>query len=89
MIRRRVLVHGSVQGVGYRFSCEFRARELGVRGWVRNLDDGDVEAVFEGEPEAVARMIGWCRVGPRFAEVTGIDVYDEAPRGERGFRLQY
>jgi acylphosphatase len=89
MIRRRVVVHGSVQGVGYRFSCEVRARELGVHGWVRNLDDGDVEAVFEGEPDAVARMIGWCTVGPRHSRVTGVDVIEETPHGERGFHLRY
>lgn len=89
MIRRHVVIHGSVQGVGYRFHCEYRASELGVNGWVRNLDDGSVEAVFEGEEQAVNRMIGWARVGPRFARVTQVDVRDETPRGERGFRTRY
>lgn len=89
MIRRRVVVHGWVQGVGYRYSCEYRARELGVHGWVRNLDDGDVEAVFEGDPEAVARMIGWCRIGPRHSRVSGVDVVEEQPRGEHGFHIRY
>ena len=49
MIRQHVVVHGIVQGVGYRYSCEYKARELGVRGWARNRADGAVEAVFEGE----------------------------------------
>lgn len=89
MIRRHVVVHGWVQGVGYRYSCEYRARELGVHGWVRNLDDGDVEAVFEGEADAVNRMIGWARIGPRHARVTGLDVREETPKGERGFRTRY
>lgn len=89
MIRRHVVVHGNVQGVGFRFTCEVRARELGVRGWVRNRDDGTVEAVFEGEEQAVNRMIGWTRVGPRFSTVTQVDVREETPKGERGFQLRY
>jgi acylphosphatase len=89
MIRRHVVVHGWVQGVGFRFWCEYRARELGVRGWVRNLDDGDVEAVFEGDDEAVTRMLGWVRVGPKHATVSSIDVREETPRAEAGFDIRY
>ena len=89
MIRRHVVVHGWVQGVGFRFWCEYRARELGVHGWVRNLDDGDVEAVFEGGDESVARMLGWVRVGPPHATVSSVDVREESPRGEHGFQIRY
>lgn len=89
MVRRRVVVRGGVQGVGFRYSCQHRARELGVQGWVRNDHDGSVEAVFEGEDGAVNRMLGWARVGPRFATVTGIDVHEETPRGERGFEIRF
>lgn len=89
MIRRRVVVHGDVQGVGYRYSCEHKARELGVAGWVRNREDGAVEAVFEGDPEAVEKMVAWTRSGPRFAGVTGVDVSDEALQGEHGFDIRF
>ncbi len=89
MIRRHVVVYGMVQGVGYRYSCEFRARELGVDGWVRNRPDGTVEAVFEGEDSAVEQMVGWTRMGPRFSDVTRVDVAEEAPRGEAGFTVRY
>lgn len=89
MIRRRVVVHGRVQGVGFRYSCQYRASELGVHGWVRNRDDGAVEAVFEGEDDAVQRMIGWARVGPRYSGVTRIEVTEEAPKGENRFQIVY
>ncbi len=89
MVRQHVVVHGLVQGVGYRYSCEYRARELGVNGWVRNRQDGAVEAVFEGEDAAVARMLGWARTGPRHAEVTRMDARDEEPRGDVGFEIRF
>ena len=89
MIRQHVVAHGIVQGVGYRYSCEFRARELGLAGWVRNRPDGTVEAVFEGEDDVVERMVGWARLGPRHADVTRLDVRDETPRGEVGFTVRY
>src|SRR5512134_2615913 len=68
-IRRRVLVSGRVQGVAFRASTRSQARAGAVAGWVRNLADGRVEAVFEGDAAAVAALVAWCREGPRFARV--------------------
>ncbi len=87
-VRRRVVVSGRVQGVYYRDSCQQMARRLKVTGWVRNRDDGAVEAAFEGDADAVDRMIDWCRIGPRRALVTGVRVSDEEPTGERSFRVE-
>lgn len=70
---RHVLIHGRVQGVGYRAWAEDTARELGLQGWVRNRRDGAVEAVLAGPGEVVAKMIEACRQGPYGAHVTGID----------------
>jgi acylphosphatase len=86
-IRRRVLVSGRVQGVGFRWSCKRVAESLGVSGWCRNLPDGRVEAAFEGDPSAVEQAVAWSRVGPSSAIVTSVDVTPETPRGERGFGL--
>jgi acylphosphatase len=87
-MRRRVVVHGRVQGVFFRDSCERMARSVGVSGWVRNRNDGAVEAVFEGEPDAVERMVGWSRQGPRRADVERVEVFEEEPVGESGFRVR-
>jgi acylphosphatase len=86
-VRRRVVVDGRVQGVFFRESCLRMAASVGVSGWVRNRNDGRVEAAFEGEREAVERMVAWCRQGPRQADVTNIEVIDEEPVGESGFRV--
>jgi len=59
----------------------------GVAGWVRNVPDGRVEAVFEGDPQAVDALVEWCRSGPRSATVTAVEVGDEEPQGEEGFRI--
>jgi acylphosphatase len=88
MIRRRVLVRGRVQGVWFRDSCQREARRLGVHGWVRNLFDGRVEAVFEGDPDAVLTMVNWTQIGPPRAEVVGIEIIDEDPEGITGFRAR-
>jgi acylphosphatase len=85
MIRRRVLISGRVQGVGFRWSCRRMAEGEGLAGHCRNLADGRVEACFEGEDEAVERAVRWCRQGPTHAIVTGIEVTDEEPRGQCGF----
>ena len=85
MVRRRVLVSGEVQGVGFRATCRRAARQAGVAGWVRNLSDGLVEAVFEGEPAAVEAMVRWCRSGPSWATVSSVAVEEEEPTGERDF----
>ena len=87
MRRVRVIVSGHVQGVFFRTSCARMADRRGVAGWVRNRDDGSVEAVFEGSPVAVDALVAWCRSGPRGAVVAEVESSDEAPTGERGFRI--
>lgn len=87
MIRRRVVVHGQVQGVFFRDTTRRQAQRRGVAGWVRNCPDGTVEAVFEGEPDAVERLVELCREGPRGAAVERVDVTDEEPQGLAGFRV--
>jgi len=88
VIRRRVTVHGSVQGVGFRFSVARAAQSRGVAGWVSNRPDGTVEAVFEGEPEAVDSLVRLCRGGPRGAVVDRVEVVEEEPEGLRSFRIR-
>jgi acylphosphatase len=87
-VRRRVLVSGRVQGVFFRDSCRRQAELAGVKGWTRNLGDGRVEAVFEGDPDAVQRLVDWCRIGPPRAEVTGVEVHVEEPVGEPRFAVR-
>lgn len=87
-VRRRVVVHGRVQGVFFRDSCQREAIGHAVTGWVRNRGDDTVEAVFEGDAGAVERMVDWCRVGPRMARVDRVEVHDEAPQGEERFRVR-
>ncbi len=78
-IQRRVLVSGRVQGVGFRAATVRAAAALaGVRGFVRNLEDGRVEAVFAGEESVVLRMVAWCRQGPPSARVERLEVFEEA-----------
>ncbi len=88
MIRRRVIVRGLVQGVFFRDSVRRRASTLGVSGWIRNTGDGAVEAVFEGEPDAVSQLVAFCREGPRGARVDAVEVTDESPEGLRGFTIR-
>ena len=83
--RRRVIVRGDVQCVGYRASCARRAGSVGVAGWVRNRYDGSVEAVFEGPLADVEAMITWCRQGPRMARVSQVIVHTEEPEGLLAF----
>jgi acylphosphatase len=85
MIRRRVLISGRVQGVSFRYLCQQEATEQGVAGWVRNLGDGRVEAVFEGTAEQVDRMVEWMHEGPRLASIADIAVQTEPPQGLTGF----
>lgn len=85
--RVRVLVEGRVQGVWFRESTREEAERRGVRGWVRNLADGRVEAVFEGEPAGVDALVEWVRRGPEHAVVTGVTMSSEPPQGEQGFRV--
>ena len=86
-VRKRVVISGRVQGVFFRDSCARKASGEGVAGRVRNLPSGDVEAVFEGEAEAVGRMVDWCHRGPPSARVDGVEVSDEEPQGENRFRV--
>ena len=86
-IRRRVVVHGLVQGVFYRDSCRREARTVQVTGWIRNNDDGTVEAVFEGGPEAVAQLVEWAHSGPAGAQVSRVEVAEEQPEGLSDFRV--
>ena len=81
-VRTRVLVAGRVQGVGFRWAVEDEARDAGVTGWVRNLPDGRVEAVFEGEEESVRRMAGFCRRGPAVARVDDVAIIKEEYTGK-------
>ena len=83
--RARVVIRGRVQGVFFRAEMRDRARSLGLAGWVRNVPDGTVEAVFEGDRERIDWMLAWCRRGPGLAEVDDIEVVWEEPRGAEGF----
>jgi acylphosphatase len=89
VIRKRVVVHGRVQGVFFRDTTRRMAQSRGVAGWVRNCPDGSVEAAFEGEPEAVEAMVSFARQGPRGASVTTVDVIDEPPEDARGFAVTH
>ncbi len=78
-------MQGHVQGVFFRETARRRAESAGVAGWIRNNPDGTVEAVFEGEPDAVERLVKFCREGPRGARVDWLDVSAEEPEGLAGF----
>jgi acylphosphatase len=82
MGRVRIVANGRVQGVGYRQQALAEAQRLGVTGWVRNLPDGRVEALAEGERPAVEALLAWCRKGPRLARVDELKVSWEPHRGE-------
>ena len=88
MIRRRLVVHGHVQGVFFRETARRRALAAGLAGWIRNVPDGTVEAVFEGEPDAVERLVDFCRDGPRGARVELVDVAAEEPEALDGFDVR-
>ena len=88
MSRRRVVVSGRVQGVFFRDSTQQEAERAGVNGWVRNTGDGRVEAVFEGDDDAVDRMVAWAREGPQRADVSDVEVHDEEPEGLSGFSVR-
>ena len=85
MNRMRVVIHGRVQGVFFRDTMRRQAASRGVAGWVRNRPDGAVEAVFEGEPDAVEAMVAFSREGPRGARVDRVDVTEEEPEQLSGF----
>ena len=85
--RVRVLVSGDVQGVGFRWACRSEAAARGVAGFVRNRADGRVEAAFEGPAAAVDQLVAWCRTGPAWGRVDGVEVAEESPTGESGFSI--
>lgn len=87
-VRRRVVVHGRVQGVFFRDSVRERAGGGGLAGWVRNRDDGAVEAVFEGDRDAVDELVRFCESGPSSADVERVDVSDEEHEGLQGFDVR-
>jgi len=87
--RARVKVHGRVQGVFFRAETRQIARSLRLSGWVRNVEDGTVEAAFEGKRPSVESAIEWCRHGPPSANVDSVDVTWEEPSGEIGFQVVY
>jgi acylphosphatase len=86
--RRRVVAHGNVQGVFFRDSTAKEARSREVAGWVRNREDGAVEAVFEGDPQAVEALVEFCRSGPSRADVERVDVEEEEPEGLASFEVR-
>ena len=87
-VRSRVVVHGHVQGVFFRDSCRREADSRGVAGWIANRPDGAVEAVFEGDADAVRALVDWSRGGPRGADVSSVDETNEEPEGLSGFRIR-
>jgi acylphosphatase len=86
--RAHVHVSGRVQGVYYRASTKEKATDLDVDGWVKNLQDGRVEAIFEGETDAIEAMIDWCHEGSDRAAVSDVAVEYEEPQGVRGFEIR-
>ena len=90
-IRRvHVFITGRVQGVFFRMETHKQASDLGLKGWVRNLYDRRVEAVFEGNNDAVGRMIDWCKKGPRLAHVEHIEIIEEDPSNSfEEFKIRY
>jgi acylphosphatase len=87
LVRRRVVVSGRVHGVWFRESCRQQARAERVTGSVRNVEDGTVEAFFEGPPASVDRLVAWCRTGPRQAIVESVDTFECEPIGESTFKV--
>jgi acylphosphatase len=86
--RRRLVIHGRVQGVAFRAATLDAAARAGVAGWVRNRADGTVEAVLEGAPDAVAQVEDFCARGPSLARVARVEASDEPPQGLEGFRVR-
>ncbi|MBW4560832.1 MAG: acylphosphatase [Mojavia pulchra JT2-VF2] len=88
LIRAHLIISGRVQGVGYRYATVDTASQLGLTGWVRNLPDSRVEAVFEGSREVVEEMIRWCHAGPPAAVVKNVEVEYEQPEGLQRFEVK-
>jgi len=89
-VRLHVFISGIVQGVGFRYSLKRVAISNGVKGWVKNLRDGRVEAVLEGDEDSVRRVLAWCRRGPSLARVDKVEAFEEQYRGEfKGFEIRW
>jgi acylphosphatase len=88
VIRRRAVVHGRVQGVFFRDSTREQAEAAGVAGSVRNRDDGAVEVILEGPPEAVERVLAFSHHGPRQAQVDNVEISEEQPQGLTSFEVE-
>lgn len=86
-ISRRVLIKGRVQGVAFRVCCADEAKREGVAGYAKNLPDGNVEVLLEGSPDAVQKVISWCRQGPPAARVEHIEINDATPGNQSGFAV--
>jgi len=90
MKRVHVKISGRVQGVFFRARTRSQAESLGLTGWVRNLHDGSVEALFEGDDYEVNSMVSWCRKGPSMARVTDVEISEEPYRGEfKDFKIDF
>ena len=88
--RAHVYISGRVQGVSFRWNTQYQAQQLGLTGWVKNLWDGRVEALFEGDEAAVRQAVAWCYTGERPARVDHVEVRYEQPTGEFGsFRITF
>lgn len=88
-VAAHVYISGWVQGVFFRHNTKKQADKLGISGWVRNLSDGRVEAFFEGEKEAIEKMIEWCWKGPALARVDNVEVIWSEPKGFKNFEITY
>ncbi len=89
-IRAHIFVLGRVQGVGFREGVRKKAQKLGIFGWAKNLPDGRVEAVIEGEKEGVEKIIEWSKRGPFLAKVNGLEISWEEHKGEfNDFEIKY
>ena len=88
LIAVHVLISGKVQGVGYRYSTVQEAQKLGIRGWVRNLLDGRVEAIFEGTEPLIEQMLQWCHEGPGSAKVMDVTIETVEPQLYQGFEVR-
>lgn len=89
LVRVHVIISGKVHGVFYRASTRDKAVRLGVSGWVKNIYDGRVEAVFCGEKNKVEQMIKWCHKGPSYAKVDNVEITWEEPKGLERFEIRY
>lgn len=88
--RVHLVISGRVQGVFFRAHTKEQADLLGITGWVKNLDTGQVEVVAEGESNAIDRFVDWCRQGPRLASVSRVEIADEPPEGNfSSFSIRY